>query len=166
MQNLLLEWDRRCKLSAGFDLWKSHVQQFYSHQLKSWTIDVQIVLSQYPRVAWKILNPDSLSSNETSINPGIRSWKKITHLNKLDVWNPLVVPISQRSQELRLCNLVLNLTISNPGLKAVSSNATPGWMLHVFGGDTRDFLTEGVKTYLLSPILPLNWPTFFLSSHL
>jgi hypothetical protein len=37
-----------------------------------------------------------------------------------------VVFISQRSEELRLYNLVYNLTIANPGLKAVSSNASPG----------------------------------------
>jgi hypothetical protein len=37
-----------------------------------------------------------------------------------------MVSISQRSEELRLYNLVVNLTISNHGLKAVSSNAPPG----------------------------------------
>jgi hypothetical protein len=37
-----------------------------------------------------------------------------------------VVFILQRSEELRLYNLVSNLTISNPGLKAVSSNASLG----------------------------------------
>jgi hypothetical protein len=38
----------------------------------------------------------------------------------------MVVSISQRSEELRLYNLVQNLTISNPGLKEVSSKASPG----------------------------------------
>jgi hypothetical protein len=37
-----------------------------------------------------------------------------------------VVSISQRLEELRLYNLVQNYTISNPGLKPVSSNASPG----------------------------------------
>ncbi len=38
------------------------------------------------------------------------------------------VSISQiRSDKQRLKNLVLNLTISNPDLKAGSSNASPGW---------------------------------------
>jgi hypothetical protein len=40
---------------------------------------------------------------------------------------PLAVHISQRNEDLRLYNLVYNLTISNRGLKAVSSNASPGW---------------------------------------
>jgi hypothetical protein len=35
-----------------------------------------------------------------------------------------------------------------------------------FGGDDRGFLKEGVKTYLMTPISPLNPPTFLLSSHL
>jgi hypothetical protein len=47
-------------------------------------------------------------------------------LNELDVRKPLVVSISQRSEELRLYNLVYNLTIPNPGLKAESSNTSTG----------------------------------------
>jgi hypothetical protein len=38
----------------------------------------------------------------------------------------LAVSISQRSEEMRLYNLVYNLTLSNGGLKAVSSNASLG----------------------------------------
>jgi hypothetical protein len=69
-----------------------------------------------------ISKPNSLSSIETGVNPEITS----THLNELHVRKPLVVSISQRSEELRLDNLVFNLTISNPDFKAVSSNASPG----------------------------------------
>jgi hypothetical protein len=47
-------------------------------------------------------------------------------MNKLDVRKPLVESISQRSEELRLYNLVWNLAICNRSLKAVSSNASPG----------------------------------------
>ncbi len=36
----------------------------------------------------------------------------------------------------------------------------------VFWGEVRDFLKEGVKTYLMAPISPLISPTLFLSSHL
>jgi hypothetical protein len=52
-----------------------------------------------------ISNADSLSSSETGVNPGIKSGKS-TYLNELDVRKPLVVSISQRSEELRLYNLV------------------------------------------------------------
>jgi hypothetical protein len=52
-------------------------------------------------------NPDALSSSETGVNPGIKGLKeKNTHPYKLDVRKPLVVPISQRIEELRLYNLV------------------------------------------------------------
>jgi hypothetical protein len=44
----------------------------------------------------------------------------ITYLNELDFRKPLVVSISKRSEEQRLYNLLLNLTISNPCFKAAS----------------------------------------------
>ncbi len=112
-----------------------------------------------------ILNPDSLSRSETWVNPGIRSWKS-TYLNELAVRKPLVVSISQRSEELRLHNLVHNMTILNPSLKAVSSNASPGWTDRFFRRDNRGLLKEVVKTCLVAPMSPLNSPTYFLSSHL
>jgi hypothetical protein len=52
-----------------------------------------------------ISNPCLLSSSETDVNPGIRSWKS-TSLYELHVTKPLVVSISQSSEELRLYNLV------------------------------------------------------------
>jgi hypothetical protein len=52
--------------------------------------------------------------------------EKNTHLIELDVREPWVVSIFKKSEELRLCNLVKNLTISNPSLKAVSSNTSSG----------------------------------------
>jgi hypothetical protein len=51
--------------------------------------------------------------------------EKCTNLNDLDFRKPLVVSILQSSEEPILYNLVQNLTISNPGLKAVSSKASP-----------------------------------------
>jgi hypothetical protein len=33
------------------------------------------------------------------------------------------------------------------------------------GGDDRGVLKEGVKTYLMAPMAPLNLPTVFLSAH-
>jgi hypothetical protein len=40
--------------------------------------------------------------------------EKSTYLNELEVRKPLVVFILQRSEELRLINLII-LTVSNPG---------------------------------------------------
>jgi hypothetical protein len=44
----------------------------------------------------------------------------------MNVIKPLVLSILQKSDELRRFNLDQNLTFSNPGLKAASSNAFPG----------------------------------------
>jgi hypothetical protein len=70
-----------------------------------------------------IANTDSLSSRETGVNSGVRN-RKSTYLNELNIRKPLVVCISQRSE--KLYNLVQNFRISNPNLKAVSSNESLG----------------------------------------
>jgi hypothetical protein len=87
-----------------------------------------------------ISNPRSLASSETGVNPGRRSWKS-TYLIELEVRKPWVVSISQsqKSKELRIHNLIQNLTISNPSVKAVSSNTSPGWTVRSWGDD-RGFL--------------------------
>ncbi len=77
-------------------------------------------------------NPDLLSSSEKGVNPEIRIWKS-TYLNELDARKPLVLSISQRSEERGLYILVQKFTISNPGLKAVSPNASPGWTARFLG---------------------------------
>jgi hypothetical protein len=47
--------------------------------------------------------------------------EKNTCFIELDVRKPLVESISQRSEEMKLYKVVQNLTISNPGLRVVSS---------------------------------------------
>jgi hypothetical protein len=51
----------------------------------------------------------------------------------------------------------LEFTLSNPTLKAVSSNASLGSTVHFWGNDW-GFLKEGVKTYSIAPI---DSPRFF-----
>jgi hypothetical protein len=52
-----------------------------------------------------ISNSSSLSSSVTGVNPGTTS--REDHLSdKLDVRKPLMVAISQRSEELKLYNLL------------------------------------------------------------
>jgi hypothetical protein len=65
----------------------------------------------------KISYPRSFPSCETAITPGIRTWKR-SYLGELNVRKPLVVSLSQISEELTLFNVVQNLKISNPALKA------------------------------------------------
>jgi hypothetical protein len=57
-----------------------------------------------PELARQIQRPILLFSSETAVNP--RKAEKCAHLIQLDVRTPLVVSVSERSEELRLCNLV------------------------------------------------------------
>jgi hypothetical protein len=62
--------------------------------------------------------------------------------------------ISQRSEELRINNLVKSLTISNPVLKSGIFKCI-FWLDGSFlGGDDWGFLKEGVKIYLVAPMSP------------
>jgi hypothetical protein len=71
-------------------------------------------------------NPSSLSSRETVVGPGMRSWKK--HLSEWDqrqkAFGGTYFPNKWRGETSQPGS---KLTISNPGLKAVSSSASPGW---------------------------------------
>jgi hypothetical protein len=60
--------------------------------------------------------PHLLSNRETRVILVKRIGKSI-HLNKFDAREPFVVSVSRRSEELQF---------KNPGLKTVSSNASPG----------------------------------------
>jgi hypothetical protein len=77
-----------------------------------------------------VSNPDLLSSSETGVNSGTRS---SIHKGSLEPMN--VMPgrrwwciFHKKREDLRHHTLVMDLTfsISNSGLKAVSSNASPG----------------------------------------
>jgi hypothetical protein len=65
-----------------------------------------------------IPNPNSLPAVKQGLFMEKEAEKKNSHLDALHVREPLVVSISQRSEELRLYNLVENLTISNPRFKS------------------------------------------------
>jgi hypothetical protein len=105
-------------------------------------------------------NPYSLSRSQTGVNPGIRSWRN-NYLIELDVWKPLVVSISQRSEELRLYTWFRIWHFQTPGSKAVSSNASPGWTVWFFGNDDKGFMKERVHHNSLATKLPLNSLTLF-----
>ncbi len=96
-----------------------------------------------------ISNLDSFSSSETAVNPEIGSWKS-SYLIELDVRKPLVVFISQRSEQLRLYNLVKNVKIPNPWLKTASSNSSPRWTVRFLGVMIGDFRKrESIFIYTL-----------------
>jgi hypothetical protein len=111
-----------------------------------------------------ISNPHLLPSGEPGVNLGIRSWKS-TRLIELDVRKPLVISISERSEELTL-QPALAFDNLNPRLKSGIFKCISWLNGSLSERHDRDFLKEGVMTYLMTPIPPPNSPTFFLSSPL
>jgi hypothetical protein len=69
-----------------------------------------------------ILSSAFLPGGEKRVDSWIRS-RKSTDLNELDARKPLMASVSRRSGDLRLYNLVKNLTISTSSFKAFASNA-------------------------------------------
>jgi hypothetical protein len=67
----------------------------------------------------EISNPYVHSSSEARVNPGYLEdeAEKITNLTEFSVRKTLVVYMPQESEELRLCNLLYNLTNPNPIVK-------------------------------------------------
>jgi hypothetical protein len=115
------------------------------------------------QVAWQFQIQIGFSAVKQGL---ILEWEaeENTHLNRLDVRKPLVVSISRRSEKLRLYNLVLKMTISNPGLKEVSSNASPGWTIRFFFGGWWLGFTERGGQYLsvMAPTSQLESQAYFL----
>jgi hypothetical protein len=99
----------------------------YSRINSIFTIDNRCEDGRFPASAScvKISNPNSFSSSETRTNSRKRSCKS-TYLNELNARKPIMVSISQISEEEGLYSLVSNTTTSNPGSKAVLLNAYPG----------------------------------------
>jgi hypothetical protein len=59
--------------------------------IKPWSIDVKPVAFTVSASCVTISNPASLSSSETGLNPGIRSWKK--HLSEWAQWQKAICGI-------------------------------------------------------------------------
>jgi hypothetical protein len=93
----------------------------------------KIVVFECLPVAWQLWTPIRFPAVKQGFNPGIRSWKS-TCLIEPDVRELLVLSILQKSEELSLYNVIQNLTISNPALKVLFSNASRGWTIRLFGG--------------------------------
>ncbi len=110
----------------------------------------------------KISNHDSLSSSETRVNRGMRSWS--TYLLELDFRNPLVASISQRSEELRLYKLVQNLTISDPNLLSLIIFMIHPWVpLQQY---SRGPINSSVETGLLTLLIRRYKCSLVLQAHL
>ncbi len=111
-----------------------------------------------------ISNPDLLSSSETGINPGIRSWKK-----RLSQWaqgQKAIVGIYIK-KKWRAETLQPGLEFDNlkPRLKSGIFKCIFWLNGSFFGSDYRSFLKEEVKTYLTAPIYHFSNRQRFLSLH-
>jgi hypothetical protein len=102
-------------------------------------------------------NTRYLSSDETRDNAGIKGWK--LHLSEStrcpESVGSIRFPNTWRAASLQ------PLTFSKHCSNTVFSNASPGLRVSFFLCEHRGFLKEGVKTYGMAPMSPLNSPTFF-----
>ncbi len=96
-------------------------------------------------------------SNETSV---------IRNSQPLNMRKLFMVSVLRRHEKLQLHDMVEDLAISNTGLNMAFSKACPGWTVRLLGGDDRGFLKEGVMTYQMALMLPLNLPIINPSSSL
>jgi hypothetical protein len=108
---------------------------------------------QFPLVQWNLRIRFALSANRRC------SWGKKL---KIALIGTSVVSFSQRSEKLRLHNLVQVLTISEPGLKAASSNAWPGCTVHILGMIIQAFWKKESKPIKWHQMSPPDSPTFFV----
>ncbi len=102
---------------------------------------------------------DSLSSCETVVNPGMKSWKK-----PLSDWARCQKAIGDIyfTKKWRAETPQHGLLFDNlkPRVKVVSSNASPDWKV-LFLGVMIGVLWEAVKTYLMPRMSSLGSPIFF-----
>lgn len=122
-----------------------------------------MVLFWFPWVAWQCQTPNSLSSRETGVDPGIRRWKKTTYLNKINVrTKPLVVYISQKNWGAETLKPGSEFDMFEPQLKSGFFKAFTAWPVCLLG--VIWFFWEGIKTCLIYVTLwymsPLNVLTF------
>ncbi len=104
-----------------------------------------MALFRCPRVVWQY---------ETSIHfPAVKQVailksedENSTFLNERVARQPLVVSISQISEELRLYKLVINVIILYQNLYLQMHSLAERFAFFFFLGDNRGFLEEGVET--------------------
>jgi hypothetical protein len=120
-----------------------------------------MVVLRCPLCCMTTSNPDSLSSSETGLNPGIRSWKM--HLSEWARCQKAVGGI-YFTTKWRAETLQPGLECDNfkPRLKRGIFNCISWLNGSVFEGDDQGFLKEGVKTYQMATMSPFNSPTFFM----
>ncbi len=159
-------------MSFLFEIWQCSSCSESNEKRSSWstfinTIDYRCEDGRFPVSAScvTILIPDSLWSRETMVYFGIKSWKK--HLSDWARCQKAVGGI-YFTNKWRAETLQPGLGFHNfkPRLQSSIFKCISWLNGSFFGGDDWGISKEGVKTYLMAPMSPLNKPTFCLSSHL
>jgi hypothetical protein len=136
--------------------------KFVIHRLEMWRWSCFLVSASCVTIS----NLHPLSSSETGVNPGIRSWKK--HLFEWARCQKAAIGGIYIATKWRAETLQRSLEFDN--FKPRHERGIFKWICRLndsfFEGDDRGILKGGVKTYLMAPTSPLNSPTIFLSSHL
>ncbi len=96
---------------------------------------VKMIVLRCPKFEWRFHSPKSLSSSETGLDHGIRSWKQ-----NFSEWARCQKATGciyfAKKKKWRAETLQPGLEFDNfkhRGLKAVSSNASPGWTVRFWG---------------------------------
>ncbi len=121
----------------------TRIQGCHVHRLYMW----RWYFFLCPPVVWRFQTSDLLPSSEIRVDIGIRSWKS-TYQNQLNGRRPLVIYISQTSEELRLYERGLEFDSLKPLLNSCIFKGMCWLNGSFFRGDGRDFLSEGVNTYI------------------
>jgi hypothetical protein len=119
--------------------WRKDWTDNYDVTRISWTTDVKMVVFRWPQVSWQFQTFACFLAVKQGVNPVTRSWK--THLLEWGGCHEAFVWIYY-TEKWRAETLRSGLEIDNfkpPGLKAVSSNAYPGWMVRFWGVMLRFF---------------------------
>jgi hypothetical protein len=129
------------------------------------TTDMKTVVFQCPRFGRQFHIPICFPAVKQGSNSGIKSWKEI-----LSGWARCQkangVIYFTRKWRAETLQPGLEFDIFKPRLRSGIFKCISWLNGPYFGGDDQSFLKEGVKTYQMAPISPLNSPNFFLSSHL
>ncbi len=127
---------------------------------------------QFPASAsWvTISNPDKHPSSGIGVNPGIRSRKKaLIQLSFMSKSHRTIGSIYfTKRWRAKTLTSILEFDNFKPRLKSSILKYISGLNGSFLRGDDRRYLKEGVKTFLMAPMSPLDYPTFlsvFSSTH-
>jgi hypothetical protein len=114
----------------------------------------------FPDVA--ISNPNLLSNSETGVKSSNKKVKTEKHLSECARCQKAIGCIYfEIKWKVETLQPVLEFDNFKPMLKSGLFNCISWMDVSFLGDDDRGFLKEGIKTYLMAPMSPLNLPIIF-----